>query len=346
MRILPLLLGAGLAVPLAPPGSELATDYGRPRTLATTAELEIDLETTVFEMTIDGEPAEGRGPGGGGSSLVRRSVVLDQVLAGAAGAPQQARRTFEALRDESRFSFGEEERTDEREFPLQGLVLALERDAEGEVTSELVEGSAPEDDALLEGHPLALPFDALLPADAIEAGAKWELDDAAVEAALASVLDARLFPAPPPDESGGGPGERRGSGRGRGGPARDLATVEWTGKAELAALDEEHDGVACARIVLVLEGRGDLPEREMGARGGRGFAFVPAGAAPALAGTVTVRLEGELLIAREARRPLALELDGTLEVDSTSEREREGSTMTMHSVRSGRMTVTAKVEER
>lgn len=346
MRSLNLLLAAaGLLA-----GHELATDYGRARTLETTSELELDLETTLFEMTVNGEPVEGRGgPGGGGSSLIRKAVIVDEIAAGAKGSATKVQRTFTSLHDESKFSFGEEERTDERDFPLAGVTLALARNEQGEVEIELVEGTQPDDSALLEGHLPESALDALLPAGAVELDGTWKLDHDAIRAALATALDARLF-AEPPREEGGGRGERgeRGSGRGRGGmrggPARSLGSLTWKGEAKLVALDEEHAGVECAKLELVLEGEGELPEFT---RGGppRDFALLPAGA-PALAGTITARLEGALYVSLAEARPVALVLDGELAIDSSSEREREGEVFTTRSRQEGKLTLTVSVASR
>ena len=347
------LLLLTLVTGLCAGGHELATDYGRARTLATTSELELDLATTLFEMKIDGQPPEDDrgGPGGSSSSLVRKCVLVDQVLAGAAGAPTHVKRSFETLHDQSTFSFGEDERSDERDFPLQGLTLELERKEDGTLSSELVGGSKPDDESLLAGHELALALDAFLPEGAVELDGKWELDDATLKRALATALDTKLFADPPPEEgrrgeSGGGPGGGRGGGRSRGsGGARSLKSVEWSGKAQLVALDEEHDGVKCAKIALELEGDGELPETSF--RGPpRSFAFAPEAAATTLAGTVHAKLSGALYVALEQRRPVALTLDGELSTENTSERERDEHTITTHSVQSGRLTLTIEIEER
>lgn len=341
MRLLPLLLPLALG---AGPGSDLATDYGKLRTLRTTSELALELETTSMEMTIDDEPAEDRGPGGMSSSLVRRAVLVDQVLEGAAGEPARVKRTFETLHDAFSFSFGEDEHADERDHPLQGVTLELAREEDGTVSSELVEGTEPEDDALLEDHGLALALDALLPSSAVEVGATWELDDEALQRALATALDRRLFPEPPPEESGRG--ERGGPGRGpgRGGPARSLGLVAWKGTAKLEALDAEHEGEACARITLELEGSGAVPEPPSRGPGGRGYALTPV-PPPAAEGTVEAQLEGELLFAIGRGRPLFLKLAGEVRIENRFERERDGRRFSMHSQQAGDVRLTVQVEE-
>jgi len=327
----------------------LATDYGRERTLRITASSDIDLETTAFEMKVDDQPVDSPG-GGSSSSLVRKLVLLEHVLAGEAGQATKVRRTFETVGETSEASFGEDTRSDEREGPLQGVTLELVRDDEGAVQAEVVEGDAPEDAALLEGLEIGLALDAFLPEGESAKGASWELDDAAVRRGLASAFDAHLYPEPTMTEGGGGGGggERGGGrrgGRGRGGPARVLAHIEWSGKATLAEAEVDHEGVKCARIHLVLEGEGELPEPSFGGGGGRGRLFEPAAERAPLAGTVHAKLEGELFIALEARRPAALELDGELSTDNTYEREREGQRMWTHSAQGGRWSVVVTVEE-
>jgi hypothetical protein len=333
--------------------TDLSTDYARVRTLRTTSELELDLETTLMEMTVDDQPVEDQGPGGGSSSsLVRKCVRVDEFLEAAEGAPSRVKRTFEVLHDNSSFSFGEDERTDERDYPLQGVTLELVHDAEG-TRIELVDGPKPDDAALLEGHELALGLDGLLPEGSVELEASWELEHEALQRALSTAIDAKLFAeGPPPERTRGGEGERggggRGPGRGRGGAGRNLGLLQWEGKAKLVALEEEHAGLPCARIELELEGKGDLPE--MGGRGGQrgGFFLEPggAGSAPATAfgGTISAKLTGSLFVSLAERRPVALVLDGELQTENRFEREREGQRFSSHSVQSGRLTLNVKIE--
>jgi hypothetical protein len=109
------------------------------------------------------------------------------------------------------------------------------------------------------------------------------------------------------------------------------------------ALDAEHDGVACAKIALELQGSGTIPEPSF--RGPpRGYLFAPE---PFLAreGTVEGELKGELYIALEDRRPVYLKLDGELRTDNKFERERENQRMVMHSQQTGRLTLTVEVAE-
>src|SRR6185503_7021349 len=115
----------------------------------------------------------------------------------------------------------------------------------------------PSDSAVLEGHLPTLALDALLPDKEVEVGSTWKLEGDALLRALSLDIEGALFP---PAESGGSGGEERGerSGSRRRGGTRGLAemvrAVNWKGTAKLDALDEDHDGVVCAAIVLKFEG--------------------------------------------------------------------------------------------
>jgi len=356
MRHLFLLGSVGLLAA----GQGLATDYTRERTLRVEATTEIDLESTM-EMLIDGQPPEDRGgrggPGGGSSTLIRKAAWLDQVLERKDGQPLRLKRSYETLKDESESAFGEFSRTDEHDSPLAGLVVEFSRDEDGEVQAEVVEGSAPDDDSLLEGHQLTLGLDALLPEGDAAQGDAWELDHDSIRRALAASLDPRLFPEVPPDFGGGGGERGEGGGGGRrggrgprgGGPARLLPLIEWEGKAVLAEASVDHEGESCARIHLELEGRGELPDAPAfgggGPRRGRRFDFAPELPAFLLAGEIEAHLEGDLFVSLDKHMPVALELDGRLSSESSSERERDGSTFSMHSTQTGRLSVVVAVEE-
>src|SRR5262245_27538674 len=176
MRLLAIPLAAGLLVA----GESLSTDYGHARTLRLTSEASFDVQST-FEMKVDGEVRPGRGSGGASTSLVRKAVIADQVLEGEGAKAKKVRRTFETLSESSEMSFGEDTREDQHESPLQGVALLLTLGKDGKPEAEVVEGKAPEDGALLEGHELELCLDALLPSEAVEEGKGWSLEDEAVK---------------------------------------------------------------------------------------------------------------------------------------------------------------------
>lgn len=350
MRSLSLLLVPFLVGPRA---ESLRTDYSSERTLRLRCVTELDLETTTLEMKVDGEAVDG--PGGAGSSVRREAVLAYHVLEGDAKGPRQVRLSFDTLSEDSEIDLGGETRESSAECPLEGVVLEITVDEEGEVTSERVEGPSPDDDALLEDHAPTLWLDAFLPAGAVAEAESWDLDDDTVTRGLAGALDTRFFPAPERPSFGDGRGEgRRGEGRGRGGRgprgggARVLDQVDWSGTATLAEARVDHDGTPCARIHLKIEGEAELPDPDFGG-GGRGpreraFEPVPVPAIP-VAGTVRATLEGDLFVSLDGRAPVALELDGTLEVENSFENTRGDRTFSSHTVQSGQWSVVVAVEE-
>lgn len=349
MRSLPLLL---VPFVVGPAAETLRTDYSRERTLRLESRTEIDLETTLSEMTVDGEPVDR--PGGGGSSTTRNAVVSYHVLEGDAKGPRHVRLAFEELGESSEFDFMGETREDSASSPLEGVVLEVTVDEDGEVACERVEGPSPDDDTLLEGHAPTLWLDAFLPSGAVEEEESWALDGDAVTRGLAGALDPRLFPAPPRPDFGAGRGEgRRGEGRGRGrgprgGGARVLETLEWSGTATLAEARVDHEGTECARIHVEIEGEADLPDPEFGGfgRGPRERAFgTSASALVPVAGTVRASLKGDLLVSLATHAPLALELDGELEIENSFESDRGDRRFSSHTVQSGQWSVVVTVEE-
>ncbi len=343
------LLALAISAVIFPAGQGLSTDYGRERSLRIVSEAKLELETTAFEMTVDGEPADrkGGGPGDMAFEASRRTVLVDQILSGEGARPHKVRRTFETLAEKSALFFGEEARDDEREGPLQGLVLELTQDGEGAPKVEVVQGNAPEDPALLEGHALFLALDALLPSSEVAVDSSWELDDGSVKRALALALDPLLFPERKPEEGERGPG-LRGSGMRGGSPMRYLANVQWKGKATLIETGADKEGgEPCARIQIELEGTGDLPESPWRRGPERGFRFEPGGSAlPATAeGTVDVRLAGSLLVSTVRRIPVSLELTGEMTTENEFERERDGRMFSMHHTQSGPVSFAVTVEE-
>lgn len=325
------------------PGQRLATKYTAESKLSVDTRFEASLETTEFTMERDGEPVEGRGFGSGGTTVKRHSQWTDHVLTVADGKPTKLRRTFDELEQTTSMRMGENEREVEADAPLEGVTIELTIGDDGKVASAVVDGTEPSDSALIEGHELTLQFDALLPGEAVEPAASWELDKDAIRTALGVGLQEKLFVRA--QDAAVEAGAERGGGRngGRGGGNRNARLFEladWSGKGILKG-EEDVDGVACWVIELELKGGGELPTPEARAGGRRG------GGAPelALAGFAEraidnpfeIELEGTLKFAKGDQRPVALELEGSARLETNMERTMQESTMRIHTVQEGKI---------
>ena len=324
--------------------TRLATDYSADKGFKVEFETTLSMKTTSMSMERDGEPVEGRGGfGGGGSTSVRKGVFVDKVAAAAEGKPTKLTRAFESLAGSTTMLRGEEETTRDLEPPLSGVTLSLERAENGEVTAKVVDGTAPADDAVLEGHRMELALDALLPSGEVADGASWELDKDAVRSVLMLDAEKMLFPRPAPTEGEGGDRGQGGGGRprggfgGGGGESRLFETAEWEAKATLSAESVEKDGVSCRVIEVELKAAGDMPEPQAGGGGGRrGQSLGMEPASPLFGTTYKIELEGKLYFSAAEKRPVAFELEGTLGQETDTEREgRDGSTMRIRSTREG-----------
>jgi hypothetical protein len=303
---------------------DLATRYAAQKALRVETTTKLALEVTAMQMTRDGEPVEGRGGAGGGSSSTHRSVVIDRYLEVAGDRPAKVQRGFEELEGESTATFGGEERSQALESDFDGLLIELTQDESGEVSVEVVEGSGPDSEVLAKLTP-ELALDALLPKDPAAEEATWTLDAPALRRALG--FEIPLFKRPEPEEGGGQGGGRRG-GFGRRGPPveQQLATAEWSGKATFKGL-EDFEGTSCGVIALEIGAEGESDDGE---------------------GSVSsfeAKLEGHLYVDVANRRPLALVLEGTLSTESDTVREREGSTMEIHRASQGTLEHRVKVAE-
>lgn len=203
------ILVPSVCLGLLPFGSELSTRYAAEHALRVESETTLKLETTAMEMKRDGEPVEGRGGAGGGSSESRKCVQVDRFLECSDGRAMRLRRSFESVDGDLEASFGGESRSSAIDSPFSGVTLELTRDEGGEVAVEVVEGDGPSDEAL-SGQALELCLDALLPPGEVEAGDSWALDSAAVLRALALDVGAGMYPRPQEERSEG----RGGGGRG------------------------------------------------------------------------------------------------------------------------------------
>ncbi|MAE27467.1 MAG: hypothetical protein QF599_12750 [Planctomycetota bacterium] len=319
----------------------LSTDYTQRRSLRIEVETGLEMETTSFEMSIDGEPVERGGMGGQASEEVRMITVIDTVLADDDGRPTEVRREFETVEKESIRTMGEEDMVDEASGPLAGVTVLLVSEDGGEVETEVEAGSV-DDDELLEGLRLELAFDAFLPEGELEVDDSWDLEADAVLRALGLDLESALFPR----ESGGG---MEGEGRRRGGRGSSafglLVEADWEGTATLESMEEEYNGLICVLIELELEASGEREERMMGGgRYGRGGVFGGAlvAAAP-VESTYDIELEGRLLFCLEEGRPVLLEIEGDVATERSMERSSERGDFSMRSTQEGSFTYTASL---
>ncbi|MBM3976018.1 MAG: hypothetical protein FJ299_03380 [Planctomycetes bacterium] len=322
------------------PGHTLATKYVAETKYTVESKFELALETTEMTVERDGEPMEPRG-GGGGSTVKRHSVWTDQVITAVDGKPTKLRRSFEGLEQTTTTKTGESEREVSADTPLLGLMLELELDEAGKIGVTVIDGSAPSEATLLEGHVLALQPDALLPAEPTEEGASWDLDQEAIRTVLGVDLQQKLFVRPQAGEAGaegGGARGNRGGGGGRGNRIFDLA--EWSGEAKLQG-EEDVDGVACWVVALEIKGKGELPAPEMRAGGRRGEWL--SATALARGNPFEIELAGDLKFAKAEHRPVALELTGSARLESNMESTRQESTLRIHSVQEGTLEYSIRV---
>ncbi len=328
-------------------GTALSTDYSKERSVKVDSSFQLATETETTRER-DGQPVEGRGGGGSMKSDSTWHVVqIDEVQAHEGKKPTKVKRSYEKVGGEANVAFGENENTIPFESPFEGATLQLSGDDE-DVKVEFVDGKKPDHEGALVGHKLGLALDALLPDKEVEKDAHWDLDSAQIKHALGLDLRKALFPPPPAPEGsgggGGGGGGRRG-GMGRGGGMGGIpADAEWTGKAKLVSLDEDVDGLKCAKIEIVIGAHGDLPEMQMGG-GGRGRMLEPESAPALFAGTYSAEAKGEFYFALEGKRPVKLELEGKVESVRDSEMKREDVVTKMHSKMQGTLKVKVAVSE-
>lgn len=332
MKILMSSLFAGL---LLSGGQTLATKYGTERTLKFEISSSQTLESTSMEMEVDGEPQENpRGMGGASMENETTEIHVDHVLEIADGKPTKMRRTFEKVGGTSSMTFGENSRDSKIESPFEGVTLELVAGKDGAVEATVVDGTEPEGDDALKGHQLGVFLDGLLPKDAVEVDGTWDLEKAAIQHALRLDVRKVLFPAPQRAAGGGEGGDRprRGGGGRGGGAGRILDQADWKGTAKLVSADKEVEGVSCSVMEIEITAQGDMEMPEM--RGPRGGMFEPPVENRA---TYSVTLKGTFAFANKEKRPVKLDLEGKLHVDSRNEMTREEHTMKMHSVQDGKI---------
>lgn len=330
---------AALALPTAHEGVTLDTHYAAGDSVRVEVASRFEIETVEASMELDGESREGFGVGAR-SVEERRLVHVDTVLEARDGVPTKVRRAFEEIVVEGTLAFGDQAQDVEREGPLADAVIELTLTEDDEVSVEVVEGSV--DDDLLEGHRLEHALDALLATDDLEVDDEYEIDGDAIARALQSELEPVLFPRAEREDDEEGRGRGR---RGMRGGAPSLTRLsnagEWDATETLESVEAEFEGIACVKIALRLECGGELPEPERG-EGGRGRRGGGRMLASTLAATSLVATEfeltadGALYVSLDHRRPLGLELEGTLTIESEHTRSRGESEMTMRSLQEGR----------
>jgi hypothetical protein len=285
-------------------------------------------------------------PGGGGmkSEGERHVVQVDQVLAHEGNKPTKVKRHFDKVGGKTSFN----ENDMDVESPFEGATVELTGDG-ADVKLEFVEGKKPDHEGALEGHKLALALDALLPDKEVEKDSKWELDNAQIRRAIGADLLKAFYPPPQRDDSagggGGGGGQRRGGGM-RGGADRILALAEFTGKAKVVALDEEVDGHKCVKVEIEISAKGSMPEPQMG--GGRRGRMLEPEASLAFESTYTVSAQGAFYFSLDGKRPVKLELEGTIGSVSDREMKGRGDDETMHKMHSssdGKLSLKVEVSE-
>ncbi|MFT7669426.1 MAG: hypothetical protein ACI8X5_002128 [Planctomycetota bacterium] len=332
---------------LAIPGSQnLATSYKAEAGFRIEIESTFSLETVDSSMERDGEPMEGFGDMS--SEQTRQIVMIDTILESEEGAPTRVRREFEALSSASIMTMGDREMDEEGESPLNGVVLELTA-VDGEVSATVLEGEAPDDDALLEGHGVALALDALLPGDEVEADDSWEIDGDALLRATGFDIEKALFPAPEREEGNHEGGGEGGRGRGRRGPRgapgaeRYFANAEWDVNATLEAETEDHAGVDCLVITIKGEGSGQVPERERGGRDQRDGEFAVGLGARRPENSFEIELEGKLYFSVADAHPVHAELKATISTQSEREMNRRDSHMIIRSSQEGELVHTVDI---
>lgn len=327
----------------------LATRYSTERTFEVSVTAESSNEVLSSEMYLDGEPMDRGGFGGGGSSTSISYSYTDTAKEVKDGALSKVERSFDEVSASSEREGRDGPMETEAESSFDGLTIMISgADDESEV--EIVDGEEPEGDGRLEGHRLSLPLDTLLPEDAVEPGATWDIEGEDLMVALGGPLQAKLIDRP---ERGGEGGEGRGGrgGRGgmRGGAVRSglapIAGGDWSITATFTEETEEAGGLECAVISLEIEVEGTMEARQRGGRGGRGGGggglYSPIGTAPQES-TYTGEFEGTLLWSVEEERPVAFRFDGSYQVDLELERETQRGLMEMS--RSTETTIELNVE--
>jgi hypothetical protein len=339
MKVVIASLVAGLAFA---GGEKLATKYSTDRDLKYEISSSMSMEVTSVEGERDGEPIDPRGQGAK-SEVETAEVHIDHVVETTDGKPTKVKRTFEKVAGTTSMSMGENSNDSALESPFNGITLEITQGKDG-LEVEVVDGKTPEAEGALKGHRLQSFLDGLLPTDAVEVDATWDLEKDAIGHALRADMRKILFPRP--DRGGGGQGGQGGGGGRRGGGMRGGASglldeADWKGTAKLISADKEIDGVACSVIQLKIEASG---ERDLPTRGPRGGMFGLEFAAENKM-SHEVHLEGTFAFSNKERRPVKLALEGTIHTEMHMESSNDEHSMRMTSKSDGKIEVAVSCTE-
>lgn len=323
----------------------LVTDYKKDARFHVEHEVGYTIAVTELDMEIDGERRETESPAQKIETRFR-IVQSDEVRDVADGQPTHVRRHYDEVGGRTVSTTGTDEQPHEIESAFDGLSLDLTRDGD-DVRVEVVDGEKPSHDGAFDAHRLEICVDGLLPKEQVEKGDHWDLDNDSIRRALALDLRKSFFPekteAEPQDEGRERRGRRGMQRLGTRGERELLAGAEWTGTATLVSLAEDVDGTECAKIKLELKSHGSLPEPEPSE--GRRSRMPASEATASLENTYSIELEGAFLFAVAARRPVLMELDGKVELESNREMTRSERTVRIHTRMEGEIDVRVHVDE-
>jgi hypothetical protein len=324
-------------------GTDLQTEYSKPRSLRIESELTISTEIVAMTVERDGEPVEMPGTGRGGGEITYTTVLVDELMASKGNKPEKLKRHFEKVGSKATMTMGDQTTDQEVESPFEGAVVVMDGTGD-EIKFEFESGSEPDHEEALKNHKLTLPLDGLLPDGEVEQDATWDLEKDAILAALGLNMTRTYFPPPQRDNAGGGEG---GGGRGRrmrgmrGAGPGPFVEAEWEGKAKLVSLDEELDGEKVAKIEIKIEAKGTMEDQGPGGGGRRQRMLEPNPTLPER--TYSAECEGFLYISIADKRPVKLELEGKNETESNSEMARGESTMKMYMKTEGKFSIKVSI---
>ncbi|MEZ6005029.1 MAG: hypothetical protein R3F33_12675 [Planctomycetota bacterium] len=343
-----------LPQPLSTDAVTLKTDYSGLKTLVIERTVDVKIETTAMEIEVDGEKRDTPGRGMGSTEFRLSQSRKDSFKAFADGKPSKLRRTFVEMGG-TRVDpeDGEVDMEMPATVPQEGLVIDITVQEDGTQKIEVVEGKAPENPAFMERQPLTLAVDHLLPTEELEVDGTYTIEAGDVRIALGELFPPRA-PRPEGMEAGGprrersvqdGRRRRMGGGFGGAGIGQFLASAEWEGEGKLVSLDKEYEGQSCAVIELTIKADGELPEGQFGGgRQPRERAFFPPTGPLPVEGEIGIEWKGKLYFSLEHKAPVALQLEGHLNLENNTTREGRNGTMSMHMEQEGTLKLNCSFE--